>query len=88
LEIGSTGDRAFPKTVVPNQGDGGIPNNPELSLLLYPGALSVSDDLPSECAALVRENGWGGAWRDGVFSYHHYHSTAQEVLGLLEAPRA
>ena len=63
--------------------DGRIPNNPELPLLLYPGALSVSDDLPSECEALVRENGWGGAWRNGVFTYHHYHSTGHEVLGIV-----
>ena len=37
--------------------DGRIPNDPELPLLLYPGALSASDDLPSECEALFRENG-------------------------------
>ena len=63
--------------------DGRIPNNPELPLLVYQGALSVSDNLPSECEALFRENGWGSAWRDGVFSYHHYHSTAHEVLGIV-----
>jgi uncharacterized protein YjlB len=63
--------------------DSRIPNNPELPLLVYPGALPASDDLPSECEALFRENGWEGAWRDGVFSYHYYHSTAHEVLGIV-----
>ena len=63
--------------------DGRIPNNSDLPLLLYPGALSASDDLPSECEALFRENGWGGAWRNGIFPYHHYHSTAHEVLGIV-----
>ena len=63
--------------------DGRIPNNSDLPLLLYPGALSASDDLPSECEALFRENGWGGAWRNGIFAYHHYHSTAHEVLGIV-----
>jgi uncharacterized protein YjlB len=64
--------------------DGRIPNNPGLPLLVYPRALLVSaDDLPSECEALFRKNGWGGSWRNGVFSYHHYHSTAHEVLGIV-----
>ncbi len=41
--------------------DGRIPNNPELPLLVYPGVLSVSGDLPSECEALFQKNGWGSA---------------------------
>ena len=63
--------------------DGRIPNNPELPLLMYPGALDGSDDLDAQFRALLEENGWGGAWRNGVFPYHHYHSTSHEVLGVV-----
>jgi uncharacterized protein YjlB len=60
--------------------DGRIPNNPTLPLLVYPQALDKSERDPSRCKKLVAKNGWGGAWVDGVFSYHHYHSNAHEVL--------
>lgn len=58
--------------------DGKIPNNPNLPLLLYPRVLDELD--LSGCKKLLAENGWSGAWVNGVFSYHHYHSTAHEVL--------
>lgn len=60
--------------------DGRIPNNPTLPLLVYPQAFAKSDRDPSRCKELLSQNGWGGAWVDGVFSYHHYHSNAHEVL--------
>jgi uncharacterized protein YjlB len=60
--------------------DGRIPNNPSLPLLIYPQALDESKRDSSRCEELLAGNDWGGAWVDGVFSYHHYHSNAHEVL--------
>jgi uncharacterized protein YjlB len=62
--------------------DGTFPNNETLPLLVYPGAVELPHDDPAGIfEALFSANGWPSAWRDGVYGYHHYHSTAHEVLG-------
>jgi uncharacterized protein YjlB len=38
---------------------------------------------PAACQRLFAGNGWLGAWRNGIFSFHHFHSTAHEVLGIV-----
>lgn len=62
--------------------DGRIPNN-ELPLLLYRNEF---DERGSEGAAWLEDhfaqNNWTNSWRNGVFSYHHYHSNTHEVLGV------
>jgi uncharacterized protein YjlB len=60
--------------------DGGIPNSP-LPVLVYRGVEEAHD--AATCEALFARNGWRGAWRDGIFSFHHFHSTAHEVLGVV-----
>jgi len=63
--------------------NGSIPNNPTLPLLVYPQALDEPELDPSRCKGLLSENGWGGSGIDGVFPYHHYHSTSHEVLCVI-----
>ena len=61
--------------------DGLIPNNPLLPLLVYQGALSLTNhNAVSLCEAAFAANGWGSTWRNGIYPYHHYHSTAHEAL--------
>ncbi|MCB1487813.1 MAG: cupin [Bauldia sp.] len=62
--------------------DGDIPNN-TVPLIVYAQALDPAEgDLASRFEALFARNGWGGSWRNGIFPFHHYHSTAHEVLGI------
>ena len=63
--------------------DGTFPNNGKLPLLVYKNALFIPADNPAGAVEKVfRDNGWGGLWRNGIYPYHHYHSTAHEVLGM------
>jgi uncharacterized protein YjlB len=61
--------------------DGRIPNSC-LPLLVYRGALPATVDLAAEFERRFAANDWRGAWRNGIFAYHHFHSTSHEVLGI------
>jgi uncharacterized protein YjlB len=63
--------------------DGTFPNNEHLPVLFYPGVLLTLDCRePSQIEYLFGRNNWRNAWRNGIYEFHHYHSTAHEVLGI------
>ena len=59
--------------------DGGIPNSP-LPVLVYHDVAEARR--AADCEQLFAANGWLGAWRNGIYPFHHFHSTAHEVLGI------
>jgi uncharacterized protein YjlB len=73
-----------PVVVAHTIGDNGpFPNNPQIPLLTYQGVIDLSvGNAPSIVEQVIWANEWGHSWRNGVYSFHHYHSTAHEVLGI------
>jgi uncharacterized protein YjlB len=62
---------------------GTIPNNPRLPFLVYPGALALDRGDPAAiCEAVFAANQWDRTWRDGIYPFPHFHSTAHEALGI------
>ncbi|HEY2259641.1 MAG TPA: cupin domain-containing protein [Solirubrobacteraceae bacterium] len=60
--------------------DGAIPNSP-LPVLVYHGVELAGD--PGRAEAAFASNGWWGSWRNGIYPFHHFHSTAHEVLAIV-----
>jgi uncharacterized protein YjlB len=64
--------------------DGTVPNHPTLPFLVYRRAIDVSGH--KDPAAVIErsfaQNGWGDSWRDGIYSFTHFHSMIHEVLGV------
>lgn len=63
--------------------NGQFPNNNRLPLVVYQGVFQSGSTIdPARIGRRFEENHWNGSWRNGIYPYHHYHSTAHEVLGI------
>jgi uncharacterized protein YjlB len=62
--------------------NGWMPNNDRLPVLLYRRAFSLSGDIANVMERAFATNAWPPQWRNGVYDFHHFHSTAHEVLGF------
>ena len=60
---------------------GTVPNS-RLPVILHRGAFEA-DASASVCEKVFARNGWSNAWRNGVYAFHHFHSTSHEVLGIV-----
>jgi uncharacterized protein YjlB len=63
--------------------DDGIFPNSVFPVLVYRQAVKTdADDPASLFEKRFAVNDWTNSWRDGVYSFAHYHSTSHEVLGV------
>jgi len=56
--------------------------NSIIPVLLYREVFVRDTVTPERFEDCFFGNGWTVQWRNGVYSFHHFHSTAHEVLGF------
>ncbi len=62
--------------------DGTFPNN-DMPVILLRSAFTCETSMnPADIERVFHAHGWVNSWRNGLFSYQHYHSTAHEALGV------
>ena len=65
--------------------DDGVFPNSVLPVLLYRHAFKTEiGDRACAIEQRFAENDWSNSWRNGVYSFAHYHSTTHEVLGAYD----
>jgi uncharacterized protein YjlB len=62
--------------------DGRVPNS-RLPVIIHRQAI---DARPPDMVVAIEQrfaaNRWTNGWRSGIYTFHHYHSTSHEVLGI------
>ncbi len=62
--------------------DGRFPNS-IYPVVIYRNVVPPgNEDIAEQLTDLFAANNWTNAWENGIYNYHHYHSTAHEVLGI------
>lgn len=62
--------------------DGTFPNS-HYPVLVYHNVFAEDDsDGARWLEKTFAANNWTNSWRNGVYPFHHYHSTSHEVLGI------
>jgi uncharacterized protein YjlB len=60
-----------------------MPNNSGLPVLVYRKVLEPqSAEKDKKFQNQFEKNNWKGVWKNGIYDYHHFHSTSHEVLGV------
>ena len=62
--------------------NGWMPNNEQFPVLIYRAVFGSISDPAGRFESIFGANRWPAQWRNGVYDFHHYHSTAHEVLGF------
>lgn len=63
--------------------DGVFPNNEDLPVIHYQQVFGKNQSIaPQVIEKIFTANLWIPSWRNGIFPFHHYHSTAHEALGI------
>lgn len=65
--------------------DDGIFPNSNLPVLLYKKVLKLPALFPAAAIkSIFRKYNWANNWRNGIYTYHHYHSITDEAMGVVK----
>ena len=66
-------------------GDNGIFPGNRLPVLHYRKAIRLPIFFPAHhIKKLFKKNDWTNTWRDGIYTYHHYHSNTHEAMAVIK----